>query len=74
MSTDEFCIRDGVVAVKKGAVIPEGERIMRGWLFKNYSVPRQATRFAFLLGENTKQGETKKRIKTRTIWSRNFLH
>ncbi|MBX2893375.1 MAG: glucose-1-phosphate adenylyltransferase [Saprospiraceae bacterium] len=28
METDEFCVRDGVVAVKKGAVIPEGTRIM----------------------------------------------
>ncbi|GAB4495440.1 MAG: glucose-1-phosphate adenylyltransferase [Saprospiraceae bacterium] len=28
MDTDEFCVRDGVVVVKKGAVIPEGARIM----------------------------------------------
>lgn len=28
MDTDAFCIRDGVVVVKKGAVIPEGTRIM----------------------------------------------
>lgn len=28
MDTDEFVVRDGVVVVKKGAVIPEGARIM----------------------------------------------
>ena len=28
MDTDEYCVRDGVVVVKKGAVIPEGARIM----------------------------------------------
>ena len=28
MDTDEYCVRDGVVVVKKGAVIPEGFRIM----------------------------------------------
>lgn len=28
MDTDAFCIRDGVVVVKKGAVLPEGTRIM----------------------------------------------
>ncbi|MCC7245971.1 MAG: glucose-1-phosphate adenylyltransferase [Saprospiraceae bacterium] len=28
MDTSEFCIRDGVVVVKKGGVIPEGTRIM----------------------------------------------
>ncbi len=28
VTTDEFAIRDGVVVVKKGAVIPEGTRIM----------------------------------------------
>jgi len=28
IDTDEYCIRDGVVVVKKGAVIPEGARIM----------------------------------------------
>jgi glucose-1-phosphate adenylyltransferase len=28
MDTDEYCVRDGVVVVKKGAVIPEGTRIM----------------------------------------------
>jgi glucose-1-phosphate adenylyltransferase len=28
MDTDEFLVRDGVVVVKKGAVIPEGARIM----------------------------------------------
>lgn len=28
MDTDEYCVRDGVVVVKKGAEIPEGARIM----------------------------------------------
>jgi glucose-1-phosphate adenylyltransferase len=28
METDAFCIRDGVVVVKKGGIIPEGSRIM----------------------------------------------
>lgn len=28
IDTDEYCVRDGIVVVKKGAVIPEGARIM----------------------------------------------
>ncbi len=28
IDTDSYCVRDGVVVVKKGAVIPEGSRIM----------------------------------------------
>ncbi|HNG90297.1 MAG TPA: glucose-1-phosphate adenylyltransferase, partial [Saprospiraceae bacterium] len=28
MDSDNFCIRDGIVVVKKGGVIPEGTRIM----------------------------------------------
>ncbi|MBV6439928.1 MAG: glucose-1-phosphate adenylyltransferase [Haliscomenobacteraceae bacterium CHB4] len=28
IDTDEYCVRDGVVVVKKGAVLPEGTRIM----------------------------------------------
>ncbi|TNE61668.1 MAG: glucose-1-phosphate adenylyltransferase [Bacteroidetes bacterium] len=28
METEAFCVRDGIVVVKKGAVIPEGTRIM----------------------------------------------
>lgn len=28
IDTDEYCVRDGIVVVKKGAVIPEGVRIM----------------------------------------------
>lgn len=28
MDTDAFCIRDGIVVVKKGAVVPDGTRVM----------------------------------------------